>query len=104
MIGLLNQRATIAAKTASSDGGGGFDDGWTTVGTAWVRIEPQGASEVFGPERSESRNRYRLTLRRNADIEAGHRVNIGARWMTIQNVIDEGPNAQIMTLLCEEIP
>jgi len=104
VIGALNQRATIAVKTASSDGGGGFDDGWATIATAWVRIEPNGASEVFGPERSESRNRYRLTLRRNVDIEAGHRVSLGARTMTIQNVIDEGPNAQIMTLLCEEIP
>jgi SPP1 family predicted phage head-tail adaptor len=104
MIGSLNQRAVIAAKTSSSDGGGGFDDGWATVATAWVRIEPQGAREVFGPERNESRNRYRLTLRRNADIRAGQRVGIGARAMTIENVIDPGPNAQIMTLLCEEIP
>ncbi|HEY4124731.1 MAG TPA: phage head closure protein [Rhizomicrobium sp.] len=104
MIGALNQRATIMAKTFAGDGGGGFDDGWTAIATAWVRIEPSTSRDVFGPDRNESQVRHRLTLRRNADIAAGQRVNVGARWFEIQSVLDEGPQAQIMTLICEQIP
>lgn len=103
MIGKLNQRATIQAKTSSSDGGGGFDGGWSDVATVWVFVESVGARNVFGPDRNEQRNRYRLTLRRNTLIEAGHRILIGGRSMTIENVIDEGANAPFMTLLCEEM-
>jgi SPP1 family predicted phage head-tail adaptor len=104
MIGALNQRATIEAKTFAPDGGGGFNDGWSTIATAWVRIEPRSGADVFGPDRNEQQVRHRLTLRRNADIAAGQRVNVGARWFTIESVLDEGPQARTMTLLCEEIP
>jgi SPP1 family predicted phage head-tail adaptor len=104
MIGALNQRATIEARTSASDGGGGFDDGWTAVATAWVRIEPKSGADVFGPDRNEQKMRYRLTLRRNADVVAGQRVSVGARRFAIESVLDEGPQAQTMTLLCEETP
>jgi SPP1 family predicted phage head-tail adaptor len=104
MIGALNQRATIAAKTAVSDGGGGFGDGWTTIATVWARIEPASGRDVFGPSRNESQTRYRLTLRRNAAIAAGQRVSVGARWFAITAILDQGPQAQTMTLLCEETP
>jgi SPP1 family predicted phage head-tail adaptor len=104
VIGALNQRGSIAAKTSASDGGGGFDDGWSTIATAWFRIEPTGGSDVFGPDRNEANARYRFTLRRNADIAAGQRVSIGARTFEIHSVLDEGPQAQTMTLICEQIP
>ncbi|HVT24444.1 MAG TPA: phage head closure protein [Rhizomicrobium sp.] len=104
MIGALNQRATIKAQTFVSDGGGGFDDGWSTIATAWVRIEPRSGTQTFGADRNEQQVRHRLTLRRNEDIVAGQRVNVGARWFAIESVLDEGPQAQTMTLLCEEIP
>jgi SPP1 family predicted phage head-tail adaptor len=104
MIGALNQRAAIAAKMFEPDGGGGFEDGWSTIATAWVRIEPRSGANVFGPDRNEQQVRHRLTLRRNENIVAGQRVNVGARWFTIESVLDEGPQAQTMTLICEEIP
>ena len=104
MIGALNQRAAIVAKTFAGDGGGGFDDGWASIAAAWVRIEPQSGSDVFGPDRDESKMRCRLTLRRNPDIAAGQRVIVGTRTFEIKSVLDEGPQAQIMTLLCEQIP
>jgi SPP1 family predicted phage head-tail adaptor len=104
MIGALNQRATIASKTFASDGGGGFDDGWSTIATAWVRIEPKSGTDAFGPDRNESQTRHRLTLRRNADIAAGQRVILGPRTLEILSVLDEGPHAQIMALICEELP
>jgi SPP1 family predicted phage head-tail adaptor len=104
VIGSLNQRATIAAKTFASDGGGGFDDGWATVATVWVRVEPKTGNDVFGPDRKEAQTRLRLTLRRNTVIAPGQRIAIGSRALTIRNVIDEGPQAQMMTLLCEEMP
>ena len=48
--------------------------------------------------------RHRLTLRRRDDVAAGQRAQVGTRLFRIHTVIDEGPEAPLMTLLCEELP
>jgi len=104
MIGSLNQRALLLANTLTPDGGGGFSDDWETFASVWVAVEPIGGSDAFGPDRLEARVRHKLTLRRRTDMAAGQRAQIGARLFRIHTVIDEGPQAALMTLLCEELP
>ena len=104
MIGNLNQRALLLANTLTPDGGGGFSDDWESFAAVWVAVEPIGGTDAFGPDRLEARVRHRLTLRRRSDIAAGQRAQIGARLFRIHTVIDEGPQAALMTLLCEELP
>ena len=103
-IGSLNQRALLLANTLAPDGGGGFSDSWDAFATVWVAVEPIGGTDAFGPDRLESRVRHKLTLRRRSDVAAGQRVQIGARLFRIHSVLDEGPQAASMTLLCEELP
>ncbi|HEV2561924.1 MAG TPA: phage head closure protein [Rhizomicrobium sp.] len=104
MIGELNQRAAIEAKTLTPDGGGGYSESWDVVANVWVSVAPNGGSDVFGPDQAESRVRHRISLRRTNVVAAGQRVIVGARTFRIHAVLDEGPQAPLMTLLCEELP
>jgi SPP1 family predicted phage head-tail adaptor len=104
MIGQLNQCASVLVRTMMPDGGGGFSESWNAIATLWVRVEPLSGGDDFGPDAVESRVRLRITIRRNASIAAGQRIVIGARTFRIHAVLDEGPNAPLMTLLCEELP
>jgi len=104
MIGELDQRATLQAKVLTPDGGGGYDESWQTFATMWVRISPIAANDTFGPDALESRVRHRLTLRRRSDLAAGQRVLVGARIFRVRALLDEGPRASAVKLLCEELP
>jgi SPP1 family predicted phage head-tail adaptor len=104
MIGNLNQRANILAPTQTPDGGGGYSESWNVIATVWCKVEPQSGDDVFGPDATESRVRHRVTIRRLAAVAAGQRLAIGPRLLRIHDVLDEGPQAPLMTLLCEELP
>ena len=104
MIGQLNQRASVLAATTTPDGGGGFSESWLPLLTVWARLEPVSGDDVFGPDALESRVRHKIVTRRYASIVAGQRVAIGTRNFRIHAVLDEGPQAQLITLLCEELP
>lgn len=104
MIGALNQRAVIEARTLDPDGSGGFRESWAAIAAAWVRVSPSSGRDVFDGDRAESRTRLRVTLRRNEAVVAGQRVVIGSRILIIVAVLDEGAPAALMTLLCEDRP
>jgi len=104
VIGALNQRAVIEARTLDPDGSGGFRESWAAVASAWVHVSPSSGRDAFDGDRAESRARVRVTLRRNAAIAAGQRVVIGSRILAIVVVLDEGAPAALMTLLCEDRP
>ena len=104
MIGSLNQRASIRAKTLTPDGGGGYTESWDEIAQAWVSIEPTGGGDVFGPDAVESRVRHRVMLRRNSLVAAGQRVVVGSRVFRIHAVLDAGPHEVLIALLCEELP
>ena len=104
MIGGLDQRASLQAKVLTPDGGGGYAESWQTFASVWVRVAPIGAGDTFGPDAVESRVRPRLALRRRTDVAAGQRVLVGARSFKVHALLDEGPRASTVTLLCEELP
>jgi SPP1 family predicted phage head-tail adaptor len=104
MLGNLNQRASILARTIVPDGGGGAGESWQSVGAAWVAIALISGADVFGPDADESRARYRITARRADFLAAGRRVVIGARTFAIQAVLDDGAPGQLVDLICEELP
>jgi SPP1 family predicted phage head-tail adaptor len=103
MLSSLNRRVTLESQTLTPDGGGGFSGSWNTVATVWAAIEPLSGEDVFGPDASEARVKYRITIRRRVDVFAGMRVNDGARLYGIKAVLDDGPLAQFLTLMTEEI-
>ena len=104
MIGELDQRASLQAKVLTPDGGGGYAESWQIFASVWVKVAPVGANDNFGPDALESRVRHRVTLRRRTDVAAGQRVVVGARSFKVHALLDEGPRASTVTLLCEELP
>ncbi|MBV9571447.1 MAG: phage head closure protein [Alphaproteobacteria bacterium] len=103
MLSSLNRRVTLEAQTLLPDGGGGYSAGWSTLATVWAEIEPVSGADVFGPDASEARVRYRITIRRRTDVAAGMRATDGGRVFTIHAVLDDGPQAQFLTLMTEKI-
>ena len=104
MIGELNQRAALQARVLTPDGGGGFSECWQSFASVWVAVVPIGGSDALGADTLQSRVRHRIVLRRRTDLAAGQRVVVGVRRFKVQGVLDEGPHASTMTLLCEELP
>jgi SPP1 family predicted phage head-tail adaptor len=103
MLSQLNRRVALEAQTLNPDGGGGYSASWNTVAKVWAAIEPVSGSEVFGPDASEARVRYRITIRRRADALAGMRLSDGGRLFAIRAVLDDGPQSQFLTLMTEKI-
>jgi SPP1 family predicted phage head-tail adaptor len=104
MLGSLNQRANILAPTLTPDGGGGASQSWQVAATVWVRIEPQSGDEAFAADALQSAARYKITMRRYSVAAAGMRVAVNNRLFRILAVLDEGPLAQTLSLICEELP
>lgn len=104
MIGQWDQRVSLQAAVLAGDGGGGAAQTWTQFASVWAAIAPGTGSETFGPDRTESQTRYRVTLRRRTDVAAGQRVVTSWLTLSIVNVLDDGPRAAAMTLLCEAVP
>jgi SPP1 family predicted phage head-tail adaptor len=104
MIGELNQRARILARTTTPDGGGGTTESWNAAATVWVRLEPVSGDEHFAGQALATHVSYRIAVRRNAAIVADRRVAIGTRTFRILDVLDAGPQAPSLSLLCEELP
>ena len=102
MIGKARQRAILEAKVLTADGGGGYSESWQAYATVWAELHPARGRETVEAGRTESRISHRLVIRRRTDVSANHRVQIGARIFAIFAVIDEGPQALWMSLLCTE--
>lgn len=104
MLGSLNQRATVRAQTLTPDGGGGYTESWDVVASVWARLDPVTGSDRMRADKLESRVRHKITLRRSNAFAAGQRVEIGARVFAVRALLDDGPQSQFLTLLCEELP
>ena len=103
MLSKLAQRATLEAQTLTPDGAGGYSGSWDAIALVWAAIEPIAGADVYGPDTTESRVRYRITIRRRTDVIAGMRVTANGRVFRITAVLDDGPRTQFLTLLTEQI-
>ena len=104
MLSTLTQRAMLLACTLTPDGGGGFTQSWDEFASVWIALEPLGATDTVAADHLQSRVRHRIVLRRRSDLAAGQRVQVGSRLFRVHAVLDEGPRAAAVTLLCEELP
>ncbi|HEY4113828.1 MAG TPA: phage head closure protein [Rhizomicrobium sp.] len=103
MLSKLNQRVALQSLALTPDGGGGYSATWTTFATVWASIEPLSGNDVFGPDADESRTRYRITIKRRTDVVAGQRITASGRSFAIRAALDDGPQAQFLTLMTEVI-
>lgn len=104
MLGTLNQRASVLARTLTPDGGGGYSESWDVVATVWAKLEPVSGADRYTADKLESRARHKLTLRRSTAFAAGQRVQIGTRLFAVRALLDDGAADPLMVLLIEELP
>jgi SPP1 family predicted phage head-tail adaptor len=103
MLGSLRQHATLYTRVTTPDGGGGGTLSWNAIGSTWIRIVPQSASESLTADAPQARVATQLVMRRNASVQAGMRVVAGARLFRIEAVLDQGDWSPFITLACEEL-
>ena len=101
-IGTARARCILEAKVLVADTGGGFAESWEPYALVWGELVAASGGEAVGAGRVESRVSHRVAIRRRTDVSANHRLRIGERVFAIAAVIDEGPQAFWMTLLCTE--
>ena len=104
MIGTMDQRVSLQAATRTGDGGGGASLTWAEFASVWANIAPGTGTDELGPDRTESVTGYRVRLRRRSDVAAGQRAVTSSLTLVIRNVLDGGPRAATMILLCETLP
>jgi SPP1 family predicted phage head-tail adaptor len=102
MIGTLNQRASVLARTQTPDGAGGNSESWNAVANVWCGLAVIGGNEAYAFDAEQSRVQYRVTLRRTDVVSAGNHLAIGERMFRLVAVEDDG--AATMSLICEELP
>ncbi len=101
-IGTARHRASLESKVLTADGGGGFVESWETYAIVWAALEPGNGNDVLSAGRLEARVSHRVTIRRRGDVGINHRLKLGNRLFAIRTIMDEGPQALWMTLMCEE--
>src|ERR1700761_5265463 len=104
MIGTLNQRASVLARTLTPDGAGGNSESWNAIASVWCSLATISGDEAYAFDAEQSQVRYRITLRRTTSVSADNRLAIDTRTFRIVAVEDGGPQAQTMSLICEELP
>ncbi|ADU50167.1 phage head-tail adaptor [Thermaerobacter marianensis DSM 12885] len=74
MLHLLNETVQIQRRTRTSDGQGGWKEGWQDVGTARVRIRPASAREREAGAVTEALLSHVVYALDGADIRRGDRL------------------------------
>lgn len=104
MIGALDTRASLQQAVRTADGAGGFTESWSALADIWIAVDAANGADSFGPDRLESRVRYRVTARRRGDLAAGQRLVTSSHTLLIQAMLDDGAREPFVTLLCEDAP
>jgi SPP1 family predicted phage head-tail adaptor len=77
-IGELNRRLVLEAPSESDDGAGGVTRLYDVVTTLWAQVLPLPARAEVAADSLGAAARYRIVVRRRADITLRHRLIDGA--------------------------
>lgn len=107
---MLNRRLLLEEPVQGSDGAGGGEVTWVTLGTLWARIEPGTGREIAGEEYPLGAVALRITVRASplgsmARPEPGQRFREGSRHYAVLAVTEKDVCGRY--LLCtarEEVP
>ena len=99
----LRHRVTLQRKGRTSDGMGGFVEGWTDVATVYARVEPLKGRERYAAQQVHPELSHRVTIRYRNDVTANDmRVRYGSRYLYIRAAINEDGANRYLRLECVE--
>jgi SPP1 family predicted phage head-tail adaptor len=91
--GQLDQRVDIVRTTQTPDGIGGYTESTSTVGSAWVHVEPVRGQERVIADREQGVQTYRVTGRNQgtwATVATGDVVRWGSLDLNVKWAPDDG--------------
>lgn len=100
--GKLSDRVTLQAESRTPNGQGGFDTGWTDVATIWAEVFPLSGDEAIIAQIERAVARFRVTIRKRADVTAKNRLMWKGQVLAIKAVLPH-PSAldDALLLTCE---
>ncbi len=102
-ISRFRRRLTIEAPVGMSDGAGGADVAFASIGAAWAQVEWLRGDERWQADRFEQAGQIRITLRHRSDLTAAMRFRDGSRLFAIKALGDPDGAARRTVCACEEI-
>lgn len=103
--GSLSERVVLERWHSARDASGDDAGQWLTVEPLFAHVEPAGqpAPRAAG-EAARSGRRWRVLLRRRADVDLAARLRWRGRILTVLAVDDGAPQRDLIELLCEAAP
>jgi SPP1 family predicted phage head-tail adaptor len=101
-IGELRLRLTIEAPVERDDGEGGVIRDWEDAGDVWAALASLAMDERTAADLTAPLLKYRLVLRRYADLTATHRFRLGSRVLRIRAMRDPDERGEFIECLVEE--
>lgn len=99
---LLKSRVAIQAASRTSDGQGGFEEGWTEGASIWAQITPLSGFERMRAMQLAAPVTHRILIRYRVGLTTKDRIRYGSRTFDIKEVIDVDNRHAWMQLLCVE--
>ena len=103
----LTRELTLLARDTASDGAGGRQGDWQTLGTHWAELRPVTGRIERGDGHPRARVPWRITLRgvphgAPSRPVAGQVFASGARRFAIRAVAETGAGAAWLVCFCDE--
>ncbi len=103
----LNRRLELEDPQRTSDGAGGFNETWVTLGEVWAQVEARTGRERAGEDLSISTVGYRITVRgapfgASSRPKPDQRFREGIRLFRIQAVAERDPAGRYLTCFAIE--
>jgi SPP1 family predicted phage head-tail adaptor len=102
MIGNLDERVTIEARSRASDAGGGAAVTWTPVAAVWAKVAARPRGEDAEGEARRALTVFELTIRRRTDVTAAMRAVWRGRALYFRGIADEGPHQPYLRVLADD--
>ncbi|HTO30834.1 MAG TPA: phage head closure protein [Pararhizobium sp.] len=100
--GQLSVRLDLEMGDDTSDGQGGIQTDYTTIGALWARIEPVAVRAEERADEAVFSVTHRIWLRFREDIAAGMRFRKGGRVFTIRAFSDPDETRCYLVCRCTE--
>ena len=103
----LNRRLVLEAPERSSDGSGGFVEGWAALGTVWAEVTARTGRETAQSGAPVSRMSYNIVVRgapfgAQRRPQPQQRFRDGQRLFLIQAVAERDPEGRYLTCFVDE--
>ena len=104
----LTRKLVLEAPGRVPDGAGGFEGGWSVLGTHWGQVRALAGRQERAEEAARARSAYRITVRSvppgsASRPEPGQRFVEGTRVFLIRSVWDDPDMRYLICLADEEV-